>query len=196
MAANWYVIRTEPRSEYLAAAELTREGFEIFLPRVKVVQPRAGHPDIPLFPGYLLIRCSPETEGWPMFRQVHRVLGWVGFGGEVPSLPDEVVVELENRIAAINGERGMWRRFEPGEQVEIVFHSLEGQAEVIEAAKSPQARVKVLLDFMGRLVSADVPWQNLRPVEEETSHRQSASRRTRGKGRWIRGFGPRAPVTA
>lgn len=196
MAAKWYVIRTQPRSEYLAAGELTRDGFEIIFPRVKVVQPRLGHTDMPLFPGYLLIRCCPEAEGWPNFRPGHRVVGWVRFGGEVPSLPDEVVAHLVQRLEAVNAAGGMWRQFQAGEQVEIVSNSLHGPAEVMETAKSSEARVKVLLNFMGRLVSAQVPWEYLRPVEKETIHKGQASRRTRGKGRWVQGFGPRATVSA
>ena len=195
MPGKWYVIRTEPRTEYLAADELARDGFEILFLRVKVIRPRVGHTDIPLFPGYLLIRCHPEAEGWPVFRPGHRVLGWVGFAGEVPSLPDEAVTELMQRVDAINGGGGLWKRFQAGERVRIVSHSLEGLAEVVEAAKSPQARVKVLLNFMDRLVSAQVPWEHLRPVEEGTTHPERVSRRTRGHGRWIRGFAPRATVS-
>ena len=54
--AAWHIIRTKPRAEYMAARELDRDGFEIFFPRIKVAQPRVGHTDDPLFPGYLLIK--------------------------------------------------------------------------------------------------------------------------------------------
>ena len=32
---NWYVIRTTPRAEYLAASELVLDGFEVFFPTLK-----------------------------------------------------------------------------------------------------------------------------------------------------------------
>ena len=127
-----------------------------------------------------------------MFRPAHRVASWVNFGGERPWLPDEVVAELMTRLETINQEGGLGRRFRIGEKVRVVSGTVESLAEVVEEAKSPQARAKVLLHFMGRLVQAKVPWENLRPVEDLPAEKQRPARRTRGRNRWIRGFGPAA----
>lgn len=190
MAFRWYVVRTEPRAEYLAAGGLERDGFEIYLPRVISPQLRLGHSDTPLFPGYLFVRCDPEGEGWPSLRLGHRVSGWVSFGGIVPSIPDELVADLMVRVDAINATKGLWRRFRPGEQVRVVSKALEGLAQVVEEAKSPQARALVMLQFMGRLVQTRVPWADLQPVQDQPREKLRAPRRTRGGGRWIRGYGP------
>lgn len=204
---RWYVARTEPRAEFLAADELERDGHEVFFPRVRAPRPRLGHTDMPLFPGYLFLRCDPESEGWPSFRRAHRIAGWVGFAGEVPSLPDEVVAELMERWDTINRQGGFLKRFQPGEKVRIVAGSLMGLAEVVEAAKLPRASVKVLVEFMGRLVQAQVPLQHLEPIEGlsfdhkprayqapayQPTQKPRRPRRTRGKGRWVQGFGSRA----
>lgn len=196
MTAEWYVIRTEPRAEYLAAGELTRDGFEIFFPRVQVTLPRTGHVDTPLFPGYLFLRCDPGTDNWPTFRPGHRISGWVRYGGEIPSVPDEAVDELRQRLLGIRTEGGLWRRFMPGEKVQVVSGSMEGIAEVLEETKSPQANVRVLLQFMGGFVHAQVPWDSLRPMDNEPIERTRLPRRTRGGGRWVRGFGARASAAA
>lgn len=193
MDSNWHVIRTEPRAEYLAADELDRDGFEVFFPRIKVAHPRCGHSDTPIFPGYLFLRLDAQMEGWPVFRPRHRVVNWVRFGDEIPSLPDDAVAELRQRVDTINGEGGLWRGFKPGDKVRVISNTIQGLAEVIEGAKSPQGRVKVLLEFMGRLVRAQIPWDALRPVEEESEKGRRPLRRTRGGGRWIAGFGLRAP---
>lgn len=192
MSYRWYVIRTQPRAEYLAADELERDEVEIFFPRVKTPHPRFGHEDMPLFPGYLFLRCDPEEEGWPTFRPRHRVLGWVGFEGVVPSIPDRAVGELRERLDGIGREGGLWRRFRCGERVEVISNGIESVAQVVEEAKSPQGRVKVLLSFMGRLVSAQVPWESLRSWEEHPWEAHRAPRRTRGRGRWIGGQGATA----
>jgi transcriptional antiterminator RfaH len=196
MALGWYVLRTEPRAEYLAAAELARDGFEIYFPRVKSPQDRIGRGDSPLFPGYLFLRFDLECDRWPSLRLRHRVSGCVSFGGEVPSLPDPVINELMERVEAINRGGGLWHRFRAGEKVRVIGHNIDSLAEVIEEASSPQARARVLLSFMGRLVQARVPGENLRPVPEQVGQRQRLPRRTRGGGRWIRGFGARTPVRA
>lgn len=190
MASNWYVLRTEPRAEYLAASELRREGLEVFLPLIEGPHKRMGHVDAPLFPGYIFLRCNPETDGWPPLRQAHHIFGWIKLGGEVPAIPDEVVSQLKHRIEVMNQKGGLWRRFRVGERVRIVSKSLETLAEVVEESKSPRSKVRVLLSFMGRIVTGEVPWEDLRPVEESPMEKGRVPRRTRGKGRWINGFSP------
>ena len=188
MPSEWYVIRIQPRAEYLAAEELTRDGHEIFFPCVKSTYARGGHVDTPLFPGYMFIRCDPENVGWPSFRLAHRVAGWVNFQGIVPTVPGEVVDALSRRLDEKDGGQGLWRRFQPGDLVQIATGSLDGLGEVVEGARSPTGRAKVLLEFMGRLVHAKVPWDALQLVEEHPLEQHRAPRRTRGKGRWTQGF--------
>ena len=120
MGLMWYVARTEPRAEYMAAAELTRDGYAVFLPSINETNPRPGHTRIPLFPGYLFLNCDPETEGWPTFRGVHRIAGWVKFGGEVPCLPDSDVVDLMERLEVIDQRGGMLDTFSPGDKVLVI----------------------------------------------------------------------------
>lgn len=190
MAPRWYVARTEPKAEFLAASELGRDGFEVFFPRVKDPRPRARRTEMPLFPGYLFLQWDPDVQRWPSFRPGHRILGWVSFGGEIPWLPDESMAALREHSANINRQGGLWRRFRAGERVQVMSGNLVGLAEVVKEAKSPQARVQVLLQFMGRLVPTHVPWEDLQPIAESGPGNRRAPRRTRGKTRWLPGFGP------
>jgi len=196
MGPSWYVVRTEPNAERLAENELIRDGFETFLPRI--TNARTGLPakEQPLFPGYLFLRVDPSAEVWPVFRPGQRILGWLNFGGEVPSLPDPAVAELKQRVDVINHEGGLRPRFKPGQIVQVVSQSLQGLAQVIEDARSPKSRVKVLLEFMGRSIAADVGWESLRPVEDTVGAIREPNRRTRGRGRWIKGSGDQAGAGA
>jgi transcriptional antiterminator RfaH len=191
MALRWYLIRTQPRAEYQSAAELDRDGLEIFFPRVKTSQPRAWHEDSPLFPGYLFVRFDTEKSGWPMMRPSHRTAGWVNFEGFVPDVPDEVVNALATSVGQLNSGHGLWEQFKRGDEVWVSNGNLEGLGEVIQEAKSPQARAKVLLQFMGRLVKAEVPWESLQPVGSNNDIKTYSGRRTRGRGRWTNRSGPR-----
>lgn len=195
MGPRWYVVRTKPRSEVLAASELDLDGIEVFSPLVKKPHAGAGPGVAPLFPGYMFIRFDAETDGWPSFRFGRfgqHVLGWVNFRGEVPWLPDEVVAELKQRCDRINQQGGIWRRYRTGERVHVASSSIQSLAQVVEDGKTPQSRVKVLLEFMDRLVPAQVSRENLQPIEDAPAGRVHAPRRTRGSRRWIQGFGPRA----
>ena len=196
MGQRWYVARSIPRAEFLAANELKKDGIQVYFPRVRAVQPRSGHPDAPLFPGYLFLKLDAEADGWPTFRPAHRVIGWIRFGGEIPWLSDQAVSELMDYCEGVNQKGGLWSRFRAGERVYVDSNGLEGLAEVVKEAKSPDARVQVLLQFMGRLVRAQVPWQNLRSADHHDelrdAERMRLPRRTRGHNRWIRGYGPAA----
>ena len=196
MGSRWYVLRTMPRQEHLAEKELRQDGFETFFPTVGRPSQSDNKPDTPLFPGYLFLRCDPEADGWPAFRMAHRVIGWVRFGGVIPSLPEAAIAAIAVQVE--NSGQGLWRRFEKGEKVFVNSAGLECFAEVLEATKSPRSRSKVLLHFMGRLVKAQIPWDELSPVQDHPNERERLSRRTRGRGRWINGNGPRplAPTPA
>jgi transcriptional antiterminator RfaH len=189
---NWYVIRTQPQADHLAAVELHQAGYEVFSPRMKNLHPKMGNSDAPLFPGYIFLHWDLESRGKPSFQGAPHVAGWVSFDGEVPYLPDEAVTELARRVEKMDSQGGLWHRFKPGERVRVVSRVMQGLADVVEEARSPQSRVTVLMQFMGRRVSAQVPWENLDPVERVTEPTLRAPRRTRGRGRWIQGFGPRA----
>ena len=66
--ARWYVVRTKPRSESLAAREIGRDDIEIFSPLITSDQINNCQTPVPLFPGYIFMRVDPESYGWPSFR--------------------------------------------------------------------------------------------------------------------------------
>ena len=190
LVVRWYVLRTEPSAEYQAAKALTRDGFQIFFPTMRSPQNRTGHTDVPMFPGYLFIRHDPETAGWPSFRPAHRVTGWVRFDGEIPSVSEGIINELVQRMAGVDPSTGLWRRFQRGETVRVNSGQLQSIGEVLEEAKTPEARSVVLLDFMGRMVKAKIPWSDLEPISHDSMELNKTPRRTRGRRRWIHGFEP------
>ena len=194
---GWYLARTRPECEYRAAAALERSGYDLFFPRVRTPQPRSGHSDAPLFPGYLFVRRDVNGSGLPPIDRIAGLMGWVQFDGMIPQVPDAEIDELGLRLAAINERGGAWRQYRPGEKVRVNWGATDSLAEVLEQPKSPRGRVRVLLSMMGRLVPASVPWHDLHPIENGSfvGAAVRSPRRTRGRGRWINGFGPRARAT-
>ena len=195
MTRRWYVVRTNPRSERLAAASLEREGMEHFFPKVRVPEVGGAGREVPLFPGYLFLRLDTESLRWLSVDRLPGILGWVQLGNELPSVPDVVIGELADKVAEINVTGGLWKRFQPGEIVRVVTGKVDSLARVLDGPETPESRVRVLLDFMGREVSAQVSVGDIQPVQEnDILHERRKGRRTRGQGRWIKGHGPRAVV--
>ena len=193
MTRRWYVVRTKPNSDNLAASTLRREGLETFSPQVDTPIEGNQLKRIPLFPGYLFLNCDVQEQDRPEVSRMPGVLGWVRFGTEVPWVSDEDIRELKRRVDALDSQGGMWEKFESGQLVQVCHGKIEGLATVLESPSSPESRVNVLLDFMGRQVRAQVPWLSLTAAPENSDNgSRTRRRRTRGRGRWINGFGPRA----
>jgi len=192
MSLRWYVIRTKPQSERLAASALEKDGLELFFPLVRSPLVHAAPHMVPLFPGYLFVRYDMEEGDAQMPRRLPGVLGWVRFNDVAPSLPDDMIANLADRVLSINNDGGLWTKFRPGDKVSVVTGKLESLAEVVEEAKSPESRVRVLMEFMGRQIPAEIPWQSLRPTRKDSGPPSPARRprRTRGGGRWVRSLRP------
>ena len=191
IGSRWYVVRTKPRSENLAALELSREDLEIFFPLITGDQMNRGSSPIPLFPGYIFVRLDKGEQVWPAFRSSQHALGLLSFNGDVPWLPDQIIDEIKLRCESLSEIGGVWKTYRPGDWVQVINSTLHGIAQVVEDGKSPNSPVRILLHLFERLVPVQVPRHNLKPFENTPEH-TCAPRRTRGNGRWIRGFGGKA----
>lgn len=187
---GWYLARTKPKSEYLAAKALACRGYTLFLPLVKTPQPRSGRDNTPLFPGYIFVHRDIGETLAPIDRMAG-FIGWVEFGGQFSYLGDSAIEELEARVKAIDKVGGNWEHYKLGQQVRVISGQMESLAEILEEPKSPNSRVQVLLKFMGRRVTAKVPWKQIQSVNVMADNAR-LPRRTRGRGRRIKGFGPGA----
>lgn len=195
LSLKWYVARTKPLAEYSAAATLENSGVQVFAPCAHTVRPRPGHLDTPLFPGYLFLRCD-LNEYWDQIHQIPQIWGLVKFEGEPCPVHDDVILALKHHVISISKTGGLRPHFNPGDRVRVMFGATESLARVVKETKSSQARVRVLMEFMGNLVPTEVPWENLRPAENFPLERRVRSpRRTRGKKRWVRGFSPETAHT-
>ena len=117
MGFHWYVLRTRPSCENVAATELDRGGFDVFNPRASILRAKQGSRIVPLFPGYLFVRFDGDRD-FPSILRFTGVSGWVKFGGEVPAVPDEVIDEhlgsLDGDLAAVVAVREIFPCSEQG----------------------------------------------------------------------------------
>lgn len=151
-AKAWYLVYTKPRQEGVAQANLERQGYAVYLPRVRQLRRRLGRAveNIePLFPRYLFIQLSTHTDNWAPIRSTLGVSSLVRFG----PLPEIVPTDLIAALRARETEDGLQpledRGFEAGQAVRIESGPLEGY-EGIFLVKSGRDRVMVLLDILGK----------------------------------------------
>ena len=149
---QWFVVRTKTRKEDYAVQQLERRGVVAFLPRIL----EYGREQVAaLFPGYLFVHIV-LTEQYYRVVWTPGVRSFVAFG-TVPTPVQESVIYL---IAANADDSGVIRPlapFQPGDRVQIRSGPLAGLVAVIQKPCSQRGRVKILLDFLRRGASVEVP---------------------------------------
>ena len=122
-APLWMLVHTNPQREAQAMTNLTRAGFDVFLP---LARNRPGDPDRPLFRGYLFVDVvRPERIGEAAScENVSSVLK--GAGGDFYCVPHAIVDDLKAQCAEGIVLTKM-REIRIGETIIIPSGSLKGQ---------------------------------------------------------------------
>jgi transcriptional antiterminator RfaH len=145
---RWLLAYTKPRQEVRAGEHLSRQGFEVLCPQLRVQKLRRrkwSWVEEPLFPRYLFVGAT-EEQSWAPVRSTVAVDALVRFGGRVVEVPTKLIDGLRNAAEELSADRPL---FKQGQKVRIVtgaFVTLEAVFDVAEG----QERATVLLDLLGR----------------------------------------------
>ena len=149
----WFAVMCKPRQEALAEANLANQGYQVFLPRLATQVRRAGkwiETIEPLFPRYLFVSPKDENHSLAPVRSTLGVSALVKFGSQPATIPAEAVATLRAQHDANTGACASRSKFASGAAVKFdhgPFAGLEG----VFAAETADARVFVLLDFLGKV---------------------------------------------
>ncbi len=159
---RWYVVQTQPRREELAVANLRRQGFRTFLPRLlKTVRHarRTRTVRAPLFPGYLFVPLDIRRRRWRCINGSFGVLSLIMSGERPLPVPHGVVEDL--RILTGSGEEvDLGAGLRPGSKVRVLsgpFAELLGTLLELD----DRGRARVLLEIMGAPRTVSLPRQGL-----------------------------------
>ncbi len=192
---RWYVIQCNPLKELHAAAALREYlQMDVFLPQVRR-RIRGTIQSAPIFPGYLFASVNLGEVKLSSINSTPGVARLLGIGGGPQPLPEQTVQALRDRVDALNAQGGQPAHdFHPGDQVRLTSGPLRGLEAVFLGPMTPSARVKVLLDFLGRANEVQVDVDTLEKAHNSanntvvtTGNDLRSGRRTRGKGRRING---------
>jgi transcriptional antiterminator RfaH len=154
VTAEWYLVYTKPRGEQTALENLSRQGYSVYLPRVRIRRRRGSRYVFrvePLFPRYLFIHLNPGKDDWGPIRSTLGVSSLVRFGGIPAAVPEGFVRMLQER----EDEHGLQilPSNEPvvGEAVRIVDGVMRGYEGVL-VARSGKERAVVLLELANKYV--------------------------------------------
>jgi transcriptional antiterminator RfaH len=159
----WFCLRSQQKHEKIAAGRLAQmEEVEVFNPRIRFARPTKQGPvwvTESLFPNYLFARFDWRKS----LARVHYAPGVkqiVHFGDRWPTVPDEVIEELQ---ASLGPEdlRVVSEELHPGDSVTISGGLFHGLKTVVTQVMPGHQRVAVLMDFLGQQTPVEISVNSL-----------------------------------
>ena len=161
----WYCLRSQPKHEHIAAAHLRiLEGVTVFCPRIRFKRPtRQGLAWVTeaMFPGYLFARFE-LAEMHRQVRYAHGVSGIVRFADRYPTIEEGALAQLRDHTG-VTEIKELSYELSQGDRVKIVNGTFTGLEAVVTQVLPAKERVKLLMDFLGRKIEAEVERSNVLP---------------------------------
>lgn len=158
MNALWYVVNTQARREGVAASNLRRQGYDIFLPVISKTVRHARsvrHVLEAYFPGYLFVRFDIDIQRWRPIENSIGVLRLIKAGTKPTAAPMGLVESLIER----SGPDGLLRleseNLQPGQIIRITHGPFADSLAVVDRA-SGEERVRVLLTLLGQATAVSL----------------------------------------
>jgi transcriptional antiterminator RfaH len=161
---DWFLVRSKPRQEAVALTNLTRQGYESYLPMFaaeKIVRRKQAIVQEPMFARYLFVRLDTTGQGqsWSPIRSTIGVSELVSFGSKAAKVDETLIAMLREREA--------WQCQQPkslfasGDSVVIADGAFVG-LQAIYQMNDAEGRAMVLLDLLSKPVAMKINAANLR----------------------------------
>jgi transcriptional antiterminator RfaH len=163
---SWFCLKTQPKREHIAAAHLRRmQAVDVFSPRLRFK--RATKLGLrwfeeSMFPGYVFARF-PFVQRYKEVQSAMGVSRILQFGGRYTAVSEPIIEALRaqsgpNEIAVIAHE------IKEGDAVKVVDGTLGGLEAIVTQILSGRERVRILLEFLGREIHAEVNTDTILPA--------------------------------
>ncbi len=153
---HWYALYTKPKKEQQVHDLLSKRGFEVYLPLLRLLKKRRlVQTREPLFPCYLFVRADIKCVGISAIAWTQGLRRVVSFCGE-PAIVDEAVIAyIKQRLHDGDGPE-VYGRFRRGDTVVITDGPFKVLDAVFDDNISGSGRVRVLLKIMGQPTPCEV----------------------------------------
>lgn len=149
-SVRWYAFSALPHREAAAEANLVRQGFTVFVPRLKVTRRHAGRSEVKvvwLFPRYGFVALDVERQPW---RSVNGTFGVANLvmATERPLPVPRGIVEEMRAAADADGVIDVDQGLAPGATVELVCGPFAGTLATLVSLDG-RGRAELLLSLIG-----------------------------------------------
>mgnify|MGYP002023058738 FL=1 len=147
---KWYLIKTKPKQEKIAIANLQNQNYHVYCPYAKI-----NSKVVVLFPGYLFIYLDETTENFSPIRSTKGILNFVRFGLSYANISNKIIdfikyneIDTTKKIKKLND-------FKVGDKVEITEGVFKNYVAIFQSLKSDE-RVLLLINLMGQQQSIKI----------------------------------------
>lgn len=155
--AAWFCLKVTPRREFLVEKALKDAGVDALVPtrkgdKIKKRSRIIPAPDLPVLPGYILVRCVPSSSamaGLNMFEDVT----WIVGGGETPyRIPQKFVNKFIKKAKAgdYDSRSVMLLGFSVKDSIKVIDGPFASFPGVVVAIDGDKGRIEVEVNIFGR----------------------------------------------
>jgi transcriptional antiterminator NusG len=170
---KWYIVHTysgqEARAKQAllerAAALHQEEHFEeVLIPEESVVEMVKGQKRTSkrkFFPGYILVRMSLSDETWHVVKGTPKITGFVGGTTSPPSISDEEVARMTQKIKEGAAKPKPLISFDEGENVRVVTGPFANFSGFVDEVMPEKEKVRVMVQVFGRATPVVLDYTNV-----------------------------------
>ena len=167
MLKNWIVVRSKPKSEKIAYAQLKEKEIEAYLPLLKERRKwsdRKKWVEFPLFSSYLFAKIEIKNSIFVL--QTNGVSSLVKFGEEIAIVQDEVVNAIK---LAIDGGYQLTpaEYFIAGNAVEVIEGPMRGVKGIVAQLKGKD-RLVIKIDAIQQALSIDIDTRFIKNIKRKS----------------------------
>jgi len=150
VAKKWLVVQIKPNSYDLASRNLARQGFEIFLPKIRATIRKGKkfvYKETFLFPGYIFVAFDSQNSNWSKINNTYGVSKIIAFNHKPSVISNDLIMAFKSRY---DDHNGLYPKvtFQKGDSIKFnsgPFADLIAKIENI----SRNDRIYVLLEVLG-----------------------------------------------
>jgi transcriptional antiterminator NusG len=170
---KWYIVHTYSGQEARAKQGLLERaaalGFEdaideVLIPEENVVEMVGGKKRTSkrkFFPGYILVRMALDDETWHVVKGTPKITGFVGNATQPPSISDDEVARMTQRIHDGETKPKPLISFEEGESVRVITGPFASFSGFVDEVMPEKEKLRVMVQVFGRATPVVLDYTNV-----------------------------------
>jgi transcriptional antiterminator RfaH len=141
---KWYLIKTKPRQEKIAIANLENQNYYVYCPCAEI-----NNKIVVLFPGYIFINLDENTQNFSPIKSTKGVSNFVRFGLNFAKISDGIINYIKENEGITSKKIKNLNNYKKGDKVQITKGVFKNCIAIYESIRSDD-RVILLMNIMGQ----------------------------------------------